>query len=48
MPKKIKRNEAGDILDDTLKWEDGVQAGEDGEEAVPGEGVVAPEKPDED
>ena len=45
MPKKkIKK----DKVDDTLKWEDGEPAGEKGDEAVPGEGVVAPSKPKED
>jgi hypothetical protein len=44
MPKKTKK----DKVDDTLKWEDGVPAGDKGEKAVPGEGVVAPEKPKED
>ena len=46
---KIKRNEAGDIIDDTLKWEEGEEAIEgEGDPAIPGEGVVAPKKPDED
>ena len=45
MPKKkIKK----DKVDDTLKWEDGEPAGEKGDEAVPGEGVVAPSTPKED
>jgi|ETNmetMinimDraft_29_1059903.scaffolds.fasta_scaffold41432_1 hypothetical protein len=50
MPKKIKRNEAGDIIDDTLTWDMGEQAVEGkGEEAIPGKGVVAPRQfPDED
>ena len=49
MSETIKRNEAGDIIDDTLKWEDGVKAPEGkGEQAIPGHGVVAPKKPDGD
>ena len=44
MPKKTKK----DKVDDTLKWEDGEPAGEDGQTAVEGEGVIAPTKPPEE
>ena len=43
-PKTFTVNEAGDIIDKTLKWEDGVPAGEDGDPAIPGKGVVAPKE----
>ena len=43
MPKKkVIKSEA---IDNSLKWEDGVPAGDEGDEAIPGEGVVAPKAP---
>ena len=46
---EIKRNEAGDIIDDTLTWDMGELAIDGkGDPAIPGEGVVAPKKPDDD
>ena len=49
MPKKPTKDKDGNTYNYDLKWEDGVPAEEGGgETAIPGKGVVAPEKPKED